>query len=474
MNVNTEDFTFPWGQSANPLEQQTGQWRLAIYEDVQESIDGGKLYCLYEPETEREAEVDCKGYDKCLSVFDMRLRCFMHPIYMPQANGRAKFLFSLKCPSPQGGTALILVTEAKTYEGRTTLHFWRLDLDQQGTAIVTCRPLSDINMGSGSEYICSMREDSPECIVLYNPGLNVCSVNCMAEYPTAPQSFNVYGAELTHFYDGFLNAGLVYLVSAAPDGHLDYSRVHVLNLQTRQINTHQCRQDPGRGFPPSRKQAALNSVPGYILLAGGEVEANGDVHRLVDYWVLNCENFEWTQVPAQMPCPLIEPRLTTCNSGNVYLWGDYDVPLPGMPNEGTHLRILKITGMENYKTPPPSYDQSAQHPVAPPTYQTPSPQVPPPYPSYQPMSDQQQPSYQPMGNQQQAPSYGFQQNPGGYPPSNPQPNYPTQNYDDANYPRQDYGGQSSGGYSPAPNNQPGQQAYYPPQKQKKDKDCSLM
>ncbi|RCN38755.1 hypothetical protein ANCCAN_15315 [Ancylostoma caninum] len=54
-----------------------------------------------------------------------------------------------------------------------------------------------------------------------------------------------------------------------------------------------------------------------ILLAGGEIDhGNYNVQRLVDYWMLDTRTFQWLQIPAQMPCPLIEPRLTACNSGN--------------------------------------------------------------------------------------------------------------------------------------------------------------
>lgn len=114
----------------------------------------------------------------------------------------------------------------------------------------------------------------------------------------------------------------VYFLSASPDGHLDYSRLHILSLQNQQLTTQFCQPDPGRGLPSARKQAALDSTSGFILLAGGEIDyGNGDVQRLIDYWVLDLSTFKWNQIQAQMSVPLIEPRLTTANSGNVYVWG---------------------------------------------------------------------------------------------------------------------------------------------------------
>ena len=154
----------------------------------------------------------------------------------------------------------------------------------------------------------------------------------------------------------------VHLLSASPDGHLDHSRVHVLNLENPgQINTHTCSADPQRGMPAARKQCGIDSAQSEhknnkvsifcsdaILFAGGEIDRGyGNVQRLVDYWVLDTRTFQWTQVPSQMPCPLIEPRLTVCNSGHIFLWGDFDQPLPGMPSGGTHLRILRVSFYSN-------------------------------------------------------------------------------------------------------------------------------
>jgi len=294
-----------------------------------------------------------------------------------------------------------------------------------------------------NDWIVSLREDAPELIVLTGPGLTVWRVNAMAEQPQPPsESFSVPGAHLSHYYDGFLSRGNVYLMSASPDGHLDWSRVHVLSLtgDQRSISTAMCQGDPSRGMPPPRKQAALDSIAGYILLAGGEIDyGGGNVQRLVDYWILDLTSFRWQQLPASMPLPLIEPRLTTTAMGNVYLWGDFDQPLPGMPPSGTHLRILKVNGMGGQQSSmdqPPPYAQAVSYPTQQQGYGMPQQGYP-----TQGAYSQPQPYGTPSPPQQQGYGYGAPQPTGfayGQPPTGP----------------------------PS-----GQQAYYPPQQKKNE--CAI-
>lgn len=62
----------------------------------------------------------------------------------------------------------------------------------------------------GGEYICSLREDAPEIVVLAGPGMHVYRIDCMAQMPTEAGYYSVPGADLSHFYDGFLNNGFVF------------------------------------------------------------------------------------------------------------------------------------------------------------------------------------------------------------------------------------------------------------------------
>uniref|UniRef100_A0A183GRI9 CUB domain-containing protein n=1 Tax=Heligmosomoides polygyrus TaxID=6339 RepID=A0A183GRI9_HELPZ len=146
-----------------------------------------------------------KGYPG-LVIFDVNFKCFAGEIPL-HAQGTMKFLFSLKCPSPQGGSAFVLVTEEQIY-GQIRLHVFRLDLAGDGLSVANCRPLLSTPLSIGGEYICSMREDAPEIVVMANPGLRVWRINAMADAPQEPTaSFTVQGADLTHFYDGFLSNG---------------------------------------------------------------------------------------------------------------------------------------------------------------------------------------------------------------------------------------------------------------------------
>ncbi|KAE9416220.1 hypothetical protein Angca_000565 [Angiostrongylus cantonensis] len=450
MQVNTEDITVSWGQQPHPLDSTYGKWRMALFQDLQESIDTSKLYFLYDPIADEKCCTSGtrKGYPG-LVIFDVNIRCFVGEIPL-HAQGTMKFLFSLKCPSPQGGSAFVLVTEEQIY-GQIRLHVFRLDLSGDGLSVANCRPLLHSALLIGGEYICSMREDAPEIVVMANPGLQVWRINAIAEQPQEPSAnFTVPGADLTHFYDGFLSNGSVHLLSSSPDGHLDHTRIHVLNLNNAgQITTQNCTPDPQRGMPAPRKNAGIDGVANAILLAGGEIDhGNYNIQRLVDYWMLDTRTFQWLQIPAQMPAPLIEPRLTASImcffSGNVYLWGDFDQPLPGMPPVGTHLRIMRVSGMDKAGHPP-SYSQTITQP---PSYPSPSPFLysqpgvaTPPYPSYNPSKTN--------------PSFGM--------PTN----QPQQSYGDGFF-GGNYGEPSAAsGFQQMPAEQ-NQTTFYPPQKSKKD------
>jgi hypothetical protein len=482
MDVRTEDITVPWSQAPDPSEQQYGSWRLAVFQDVQESRDGSKLYFLYDP----IADDNCittggrKG-TTCFAVFDNNRKCFVAQIIL-RVQGRVKFVFAVpKASSNGGGDQFVLVTQSEDY-GTFTCHFWKLTLSHDGLNLAH-EPTSLLTapVAFEGDFICSMRDDAPEIVFVHSPGMNITRIAADATSPREPiERFSVPNAELGHFYDGFLHGGNIYFLSASPDEQLDYTRVHILSLQTRQITTQYCKPDISRGMPPTRRQAGLDCFGGYIILAGGELDyGDGNVTRLVDYWVLDLSSFTWAQVGSQMPLPLIEPRVTAGQSGSVYIWGDYDQPLPGMPASGTHLRILRVA--MNLK--PPSYDQAMNYPSSTPSY--PQPNQPGNYPS----PDNQSGGYGQSGqggygfNQPQGyssppmgqggynqPQGGYNQSQGGY--NQPQGGYNTPPVGQGGYPQNP---QDSFGPPPQgtfPGQQQPQYPHYPPQEKKKD--CSIM
>ncbi|TMS37218.1 hypothetical protein L596_004195 [Steinernema carpocapsae] len=208
MQVNSDDISVAWGQIPDSRDTINGRWRLACYQDMQESVDTSKLYFLYDP----VADDNCitsggrKGMT-CLSVFDTAVRCFVGEIPL-RVRGRVKFLFGLKSPAPSGGTAFALITETEDY-GEKQLHFWRLNLTADGMrAEADPVPLLTDPITVEDDVIVALREDAPELICMSSPGLTIRRVSVETMYPQAPTDiFTVPGAELSHFYDGFLSRG---------------------------------------------------------------------------------------------------------------------------------------------------------------------------------------------------------------------------------------------------------------------------
>lgn len=89
------------------------------------------------------------------------------------------------------------------------MHVWRVNLNGDGMSVANDpHSLLTAPLVIDSDFICSIREDAPEIVAIFGPGLNVVRVNADAPGPQEPiDRFNVPGAELTHFYDGFLSRG---------------------------------------------------------------------------------------------------------------------------------------------------------------------------------------------------------------------------------------------------------------------------
>ncbi|KAJ1352582.1 hypothetical protein KIN20_008971 [Parelaphostrongylus tenuis] len=65
--------------------------------------------------------------------------------------------------------------------------------------------------------------------------------------------------------------------------------------------------------------------------------------------------------------------------GIIYLWGDFDQPLPGMPPSCTHLRIMKVSGLDKAGHPPPYSHTVNQPPLYPSTSPLPHSQATAPH-----------------------------------------------------------------------------------------------
>lgn len=364
MKVTTEDLA-----SNLQLDAKTCKynliWGKSVFQDVQESIDATKLYFLYEPQAE-EIGVRPKNH-RGLVIFDLETKCFsgVVPIDTPAKHvGKLKYLFALKDKSPQEGSAFVLVTEEAVVK-QTGLNVYRIDLAEDGLSIIHTRALIQQKIVYNSRYYCSMSRDELELAVVTSPQLQVLRVDCKAE---TSQQFSgpsvVYKASMNDIYDGFIENETIIFLSATPDGYLDNSRVHTLNFKhPNYLNTHICTKDQQNEMPSPRKHCGVDYADKAILMAGGEAKRRFNKY-LDDYWVLNTQTFQWIRSTSTMPYPVIKPRLITCYSGNVYIWGRKLIR--GMENKPTNICIFRVSGMQQAVCPP-AY--SVYNP-APPPYQS--------------------------------------------------------------------------------------------------------
>lgn len=320
-------------------------------------------------------------------------------------------------------------------------------------------PLLSSPIPVGEDWIVCLREDAPELALLTGPGLTSFRINAATTVPLPPvHTFTVPDGDMRRYYDGFFNAGCFYLLASTYDATFDCSHVHKLDITGRTVmQTLSLKPDPQRGYPPPRKQAGLDCSNGRILLAGGEVEIppnSGNWQRYVDYWQLDLRSLEWRQVPGQMNLPLIEPRITATPFGQIFLWGDWDQPLPGVTTTGTHLRILRLS---NFDAAAASSSGGG---------------APPPYPGGSGSGYPQQggggyPEKGGGGYPQQGGGGGYpQQGGGGYPQQGGGGGYPQQG-GGGGYPQQGggVGYPQQQGY-PSQGGSAGPHAYYPPDQQR--------
>ena len=94
------------------------------------------------------------------------------------------------------------------------MHVWRVNLSADGMSVMADpHSLLTAPLVIDSEFICTMREDEPELVVVFGPGMNIVRVNAQAQHPQEPvDRFTVPGSELSHFYDGFVSRGFVKLI----------------------------------------------------------------------------------------------------------------------------------------------------------------------------------------------------------------------------------------------------------------------
>ena len=134
-------------------------------------------------------------------------------------------LFALPTTGASGGTSFVVTSQSEGEKqivfqakilhldyGQYTLHVWRFELAADGVSAAG-DPRSLLNTPltmDNDEFICSMREDEPELVVLHGPQMQIVRVDATATQPREPvQRFSVPSGELSHYYDAFLSRGCV-------------------------------------------------------------------------------------------------------------------------------------------------------------------------------------------------------------------------------------------------------------------------
>lgn len=96
------------------------------------------------------------------------------------------------------------------------IHVSRIELTENGMErIGDPWPLLIAPLVFDNQLICTMREDAPELIIAFGPGLNIVRVNADAEAPQEPlDRFNVAGSDLALIRHIYFYQGLFWIVVA--------------------------------------------------------------------------------------------------------------------------------------------------------------------------------------------------------------------------------------------------------------------
>lgn len=80
--MQPEDVTVSWKMWPPRKEEKFGKWRLAVFRDMRESLDGSQLYFLYDPQEDEMARcVKFESWAMFLAVLVAGRRRFLSSIF---------------------------------------------------------------------------------------------------------------------------------------------------------------------------------------------------------------------------------------------------------------------------------------------------------------------------------------------------------------------------------------------------------